>query len=57
MSSQYDLELNKIRDLVQIKSYSKILIQMPEGMLDLPLKTLVEEFSSLDTEVILSGDP
>ena len=57
MSSQYDLELNKIRDLVQIKSYSKILIQMPEGMLDLPLKTLVEELSSLDTEVILSGDP
>jgi 2-(3-amino-3-carboxypropyl)histidine synthase len=56
MSQQYDLELDKIRDLVQKKLYTKILVQMPEGMLGLPLKMIFEEFNSLDTEFILSGD-
>lgn len=57
MSKQYDLKLDKIRDLIQKKSYTKILIQMPEGMLDLPLKTIFDELNSLETELILSGDP
>ncbi len=57
MGQQYDLELDKIRDLIQKKSYKKILIQMPEGMLDFPLKTIFDELNSLETEFILSGDP
>ena len=57
MSSLYDLELDRIEHLIQEKQYNKLLIQMPEGMLDFPLKTIADKLTSLGVEFYLSGDP
>ena len=57
MSHQYDLELEKIHQLVLNKDYKKILIQMPEGMLDTPLKDVLEVLTPLGAQIIISGDP
>ncbi|MHA2225132.1 MAG: diphthamide biosynthesis enzyme Dph2 [Candidatus Hodarchaeales archaeon] len=56
-SIQYDLELDKIIEIIQEKHYSRILIQVPEGMLDKPLKTILDTLSSLNISVFVSGDP
>lgn len=57
MRHPYDLELEKIHQLVLNKHYKKILIQMPEGMLDRPLKEILEVLTPLNVQVIISGDP
>lgn len=57
MNSPYDLELDRIENLIQEKQYNRLLIQMPEGMLDFPLKTIVDKLTSLEVEFYLSGDP
>ena len=57
MSSNYDLELEKIQDLVAKRNYKKILLQMPEGMLDSALQEVIEVLTPLDTQIIVEGDP
>jgi 2-(3-amino-3-carboxypropyl)histidine synthase len=57
MSSYYDLELEKIKELVEKKQYKKILIQMPEGFFDNPLQEVIEVLSSLETQIIVEGNP
>lgn len=57
MSGYYDLELEKIKELVVKKQYKKILIQMPEGLFDTPLQEVIEVLSPLDTQIIVEGDP
>ncbi|MFX1516122.1 MAG: diphthamide biosynthesis enzyme Dph2 [Promethearchaeota archaeon] len=57
MSSNYDLELEKIQELVAKKNYKKILLQMPEGMLDSALQEVIEVLTPLDTQIIVEGDP
>ena len=57
MSSYYDLELERIKELVIKKQYKKILLQMPEGMLNTPLQEVVDVLSPLDTQIIVEGDP
>lgn len=57
MRQIYDLELKKIQQVVIDNQYQKILLQMPEGMLDTPLKSVLEELSSLGVQVIVAGDP
>ncbi|MFX1282866.1 MAG: diphthamide biosynthesis enzyme Dph2 [Promethearchaeota archaeon] len=57
MSQLYNLELDKITQIILDKRYKKILIQMPEGLLDTPLKTLLETLEPLDVQIIAVGDP
>ncbi|MFX1507609.1 MAG: diphthamide synthesis protein, partial [Promethearchaeota archaeon] len=57
MRSYYDLELEKIKELVVKKQYKKILIQMPEGLFNTPLKEVIEFLSPLDTQIIVEGNP
>ncbi|MFW9902904.1 MAG: diphthamide biosynthesis enzyme Dph2 [Candidatus Thorarchaeota archaeon] len=57
MSSYYDLELEKIKELVVKKQYKKILIQMPEGLFNTPLQEVIEGLSPLDTQIIVEGNP
>ncbi len=57
MSQHYDLELDKIKQLVLDKQYEKILLQMPEGLLDDPLKTLLEVLEPLSAQIFVAGDP
>lgn len=57
MSNYYNLELEKIQKLVLNKKYGKIFVQMPEGMLNTPLKAVLEVLDPLGVQVIVSGDP
>ncbi|UCE13990.1 MAG: diphthamide biosynthesis enzyme Dph2 [Candidatus Heimdallarchaeota archaeon] len=57
MRQIYDLELEKIKQVVLDNQYQKILLQMPEGMLDDPLKTVLKELSSLEVQAVVVGDP
>lgn len=57
MNVYYDLELEKIKQLVINNQYKKILLQMPEGLLNAPLKTVLEVLSPLDVQIIVAGDP
>ncbi|MHA1206200.1 MAG: diphthamide biosynthesis enzyme Dph2 [Candidatus Hodarchaeales archaeon] len=52
----YNLEIEKIRKRVEEKNYKSILIQMPEGMLDKPLQTILDHLSNL-VKVFIAGDP
>ncbi len=56
MEFQYDLELNKIESMIKNKNIKRILIQMPEGMLDTPLKSIITKFSDSNIEIFLAGD-
>ncbi|MFX0124791.1 MAG: diphthamide biosynthesis enzyme Dph2 [Candidatus Hodarchaeota archaeon] len=56
MSSFYDLELEKIKEFVK-KQYKKILIQMPEGLLNTPLQEVLEVLSPIGNQIIVEGDP
>jgi 2-(3-amino-3-carboxypropyl)histidine synthase len=55
--SKYDLELERIKDIIVKNDYKTVLIQMPEGLLDDHLKEVINELSSLGTRVFVSGDP
>ncbi len=57
MSSYYDLELDKIKELIVKKQYKKIFLQMPEGLLNTPLQEILEVLSPLGIEIIVEGDP
>ncbi|MFX0013752.1 MAG: diphthamide biosynthesis enzyme Dph2 [Promethearchaeota archaeon] len=57
MTVLFDLELEKIREIILNRQYKKIFLQMPEGMLDIPLKTVLEALSPLGAQVIVGGDP
>ncbi|MHA2244648.1 MAG: diphthamide biosynthesis enzyme Dph2 [Candidatus Hodarchaeales archaeon] len=57
MSLYYDLELDKIQELVLSKQYKKIFIQMPEGLLHTPLKTVIDALTPIVSQVIVAGDP
>ncbi len=57
MSQYYNLELDKITQLVLDRQYKKILVQMPEGLLNTPLKTVVETLEPLGVQIIAVGDP
>jgi 2-(3-amino-3-carboxypropyl)histidine synthase len=55
--SQYDLELERIKDIALKNRYKTVLIQMPEGLLDVPLREVINLFTSLGTRVFVAGDP
>ncbi|MFX0172787.1 MAG: diphthamide biosynthesis enzyme Dph2 [Candidatus Hodarchaeota archaeon] len=55
--SKYDLELERIKDVIVKNEYKTVLIQMPEGLLDDHLKEVINLLSSLGTRVFVSGDP
>ncbi|MFX0182758.1 MAG: diphthamide biosynthesis enzyme Dph2 [Candidatus Hodarchaeota archaeon] len=55
--SQYDLELERIKDITLKNGYKTVLVQMPEGLLDVPLREVIKLFTSLGTRVFVSGDP
>ena len=56
MEFQYDLELKKIEELIISKNKKRILIQMPEGMLDSPLKQIISRLSGLGVKIFVVGD-
>ncbi|UCG04338.1 MAG: diphthamide biosynthesis enzyme Dph2 [Candidatus Heimdallarchaeota archaeon] len=57
MSSYYELEIDKIKEMILKKQYKRILLQMPQGMLDTPLQEVVEILTPLGSQIIVEGDP
>ncbi len=59
MDTIYELEIPRISKVIQEGSHYRILIQVPEGMLDYPLKQIIKEINdfSKELEIFVSGDP
>ncbi|MHA1214984.1 MAG: diphthamide biosynthesis enzyme Dph2 [Candidatus Hodarchaeales archaeon] len=59
MQQLYELSMDKIQKLLSKRKYEKILIQMPEGMLDLPLQFVMAKIRAIDedVEIFVSGAP
>lgn len=55
--SQYDLELDRIKNFIQENGCEKILVQLPEGLLDNPLKEVIQSLSLTGVKIFVSGDP
>ncbi len=56
MELQYDLELKKIEEIIISKKKKRILLQMPEGMLDNTLKRIISHLSSLNIKIFVLWD-
>ncbi|MHA1972132.1 MAG: diphthamide biosynthesis enzyme Dph2 [Candidatus Hodarchaeales archaeon] len=59
MEQIYELSIDKIRETLSKNKYERILIQMPEGMLDKPLQFVIDKIKTFDEklEVFVSGTP
>ncbi|MFW9916251.1 MAG: diphthamide biosynthesis enzyme Dph2 [Candidatus Thorarchaeota archaeon] len=55
----YDLELEKLQNLLIQKDYSRIAVQLPDGLLGDPLKSILEAIEDInkDIEIFVIGDP
>ncbi len=55
----YDLELEKVRQILLGKAYTKIALQLPDGMLKEPLLSILDtiSFTRESVEVFILGDP
>jgi len=59
MEAIYDLEIPRIRKTIVEGNHTRILIQVPEGMLDYSLKQVLKEINNINKEfqVFVAGDP
>ena len=53
----YELEIGRIKEKIQNNDYKRILLQAPEGMMDLQLQEVVNEISGPDSMIFVVGDP
>ncbi len=55
----YDLELEKLQNLLIQKNYSRIAVQLPDGLLGDPLISILEAIRDIskDIEIFVIGDP
>lgn len=55
----YDLDLEKLKDHLTHGNYSRVAIQLPDGLLGEPLQSIIETIQAVDRniEVFVLGDP
>ncbi|MFQ5980591.1 MAG: diphthamide biosynthesis enzyme Dph2 [Candidatus Heimdallarchaeota archaeon] len=55
----YDLDLQKLKDRLTHGNYSRIAIQLPDGLLGKPLQSIIETIQAADRniEIFVLGDP
>jgi 2-(3-amino-3-carboxypropyl)histidine synthase len=58
-NGMYDLELEKLRNLLVQKNYSRVSVQVPDGLLGEPLATILETIRAVskNIEIFVLGDP